>query len=232
MWVSFFGHDRHIQLGGYQFKDALTLPLLVEKMANDKPDLPLVKVTIPEGSTKEEVAEILSASLPHFSTSTFESLVVSGHTEGTLFPSTYFLLPSTNEKRSVQILTDTFAKKYKESFALAETPHVLKDMHEVLVLASIVEGEAKGEQDKRIVAGILLTRLEKNMPLQVDVAKETYRFRGLPNYAINNPGIAAIASIFNPERTKYLFYLTGKDGTMYYAKTFDEHKRNITKYLK
>jgi UPF0755 protein len=231
-WVSFLGHDTHIQLGGYQFTSPLTLRELVAKIAEGKPDSPLITVTIPEGSTSSEIAEALSEVLPVFATSTFISLVTSSKSEGMLFPSTYFLLPSTSEEKMLGILVDTYKKTYKERFSLSELPEVLKDKSEVLVLASIVEGEAKSNEDKRIVAGILLARMEKKMPLQVDVALETYKKKGLPLYPINNPGVESIASVYNPIRTKYLFYLTGKDGKMYYATTFDEHRRNIAKYLK
>lgn len=231
-WVSFFGHEKHIQLGGYQFAEPYTLSGLINKLVNGRPDLPLVKVTFPEGSTSEEMADILHAAIPAVATSTFLGEVVKASYYGTLFPSTYFLLPSTNESRAVVIFHDTFESKYKEAFALAEIPEVLKDRNEILTLASILEGEAKGDNDKRIVAGILLKRLEKKMPLQVDVAPETYKSRGLPAHPINNPGLVAIKAVYNPISTQYLFYLTGRDGLMHYAKTFDEHKRNIVKYLR
>jgi UPF0755 protein len=54
----------------------------------------------------------------------------------------------------------------------------------------------------------------------------------LPAVPINNPGLVAIDAVLHPTTTSYLFYLTGKDGKMYYAKTFEEHKRNIQKYLR
>jgi UPF0755 protein len=56
--------------------------------------------------------------------------------------------------------------------------------------------------------------------------------KGLPIEAINNPGIMSLSAVFQPITTNYLFYLTGNDGTMHYAKTFTEHKANIKKYLK
>jgi UPF0755 protein len=70
------------------------------------------------------------------------------------------------------------------------------------------------------------------MPLQVDVATSTYKVKGLPLVPINNPGLTSITAVINPTYTDYLYYITGKDGLMYYAKTFNDHKRNIQKYLK
>ena len=69
------------------------------------------------------------------------------------------------------------------------------------------------------------------MPLQVDVEMNTYEFPGLPESPINNPGLLSIKASLHPTTTPYLYYLTGKDGKMRYAKTFDEHKKNIIKYL-
>lgn len=231
-WVSFFGHDKSVQLGGYQFNEKYSLQGLVNKLVYERPDLPLVKVTFPEGSTTEEMAQLLHVALPAIATSTFVAEVLKQSAHGVLFPSTYFLLPSTNESRAITIFRDTFESKYKKEFALAEIPEVLKNRNEIITLASILEGEAQSDVDKRMVAGILLKRMEKKMPLQVDVAMETYKTKGLPQSPINNPGIASIKAVFNPIQSQYLFYITGNDGKMYYAKTFEEHKRNIVKYLK
>jgi UPF0755 protein len=130
------------------------------------------------------------------------------------------------------MLKSTFESKY-EFFVKGYTiPDPLTSNTEVLSLAAILEGEAKTEEDMQIVAGILLARLKKGMPLQVDAAKETYGTKGLPLVPINNPGEIAISAVFHASSSPYLFYITGKDGKMYYAKTFEEHKRNIAKYLR
>jgi UPF0755 protein len=230
-WVSYLGSDRHVQLGGYVFDRKLVLGAMVKKLVAETPDMPLVKVTLPEGSTVEEIAKSLHTELPAINESTFVDKVRVLGVNGSLFPSTYFLLPSTNENRAIEVMTATFTKKYREAFSSFPLPKELTTEKDVISLAAILEGEAKGEEDKKMVAGILLARLGKGMPLQVDVAKETYKTKGLPKVPINNPGLVAISAVFNPIRTEYLFYLTGKDGTMHYAKTFSEHKKNIKKFL-
>jgi UPF0755 protein len=70
------------------------------------------------------------------------------------------------------------------------------------------------------------------MRLQVDAAPETYKENGLPGSPIGNPGIKALRAAIYPEASSYLYYIHGKDGNTYYAKTFAEHKKNIAKYLK
>lgn len=231
-WISFLGRDRHIQLGVYSFDKPLVLGAVIKKLVSGSPDAPLVSVTIPEGSSYTDIANLIKKELPNFSIEIFNKNVLEKKANGKLFPSTYYLLPSTKEERIVDIMVETFNKKYTDSFSDSKINVPLKNKEDVVILASILEGEAKTSLDMKIVAGILLKRLTLNMPLQVDAAKETYSKRGLPINPINNPGLVAIDAVLHPTESPYLYYITGNDGIMHYSKTFEEHKRNIQKYLK
>jgi UPF0755 protein len=68
--------------------------------------------------------------------------------------------------------------------------------------------------------------------LKIDSPYNTYLNKGLPPTPIGNPGADAINAVIDPTPTDYLFYITGTDGTFYYAETYEEHKRNIARYLK
>ena len=230
--ISFLGKDRDIQLGGYVFSTPLSLFGVVTTFVQGHPSTPLLSVTIPEGSTSFEIASIVAKALPDISSDIFTQMTIKYNANGKLFPSTYYLLPSYSAEDIVKIMLSTFTKKIATLRPLATITLPLRDEHDVVVLASILEGEAKTQEDMKIVAGILLTRLSKGMMLQVDVAKETYKEKGLPKNPINNPGLTAIDAVLHPTNTPYLFYLTGRDGKMYYAKTFEEHKKNIRNYLK
>ena len=230
--ISFLGKDRDIQLGGYVFSTPLSLFGVVTTFVQGHPSTPLLSVTIPEGSTSFEIASIVAKALPDISSDIFTQMTIKYNANGKLFPSTYYLLPSYSAEDIVKIMLSTFTKKIATLRPLATITSPLRDEHDVVVLASILEGEAKTQEDMKIVAGILLTRLSKGMMLQVDVAKETYKEKGLPKNPINNPGLTAIDAVLHPTNTPYLFYLTGRDGKMYYAKTFEEHKKNIRNYLK
>jgi len=120
-------------------------------------------------------------------------------------------------------------------------------------MASILEGEALTTSDRKLVAGVLWRRLEIGMPLQVDATfsyvngkttfeltlddlkidspYNTYKYKGLPPTPINNPGLNSINAALYPTKTKYLYFLSGNDGKMHYARTFEEHKRNRQLYL-
>lgn len=232
LFISSRGKDRDIKAGVYSFNEKRNLRGVVEKFTQEKPDLPLLSVTIPEGSTVSEIASLIHRAIPQIEESLVLSLVDEKKLAGKLFPSTYFLLPSSTAESIIKIMKTTFETKYKSFIEGKVFPSPIKSDNEVLSLASILEGEAKSKEDMQMVSGILFSRLEKNMLLQVDIATSTYSKKGLPAVPINNPGEIAIYAVFHPKKSPYLFYITGKDGSMYYATTFEEHKRNIQKYLK
>ncbi|MEA4910701.1 Endolytic murein transglycosylase [bioreactor metagenome] len=103
---------------------------------------------------------------------------------------------------------------------------------DIVKMASYLEGEANNEQDMRMVAGVLWTRLKINYPLQIDAATSTYKEKGFTKTPINNPGMVAIRSTINPINLGYIYYITGNDGKNYYAKDYETHLDNINKYLR
>jgi UPF0755 protein len=230
-WVSLLGKDKKIGLGVYNFEDRIPLGGVVAKFVRG-PDEPLLSVTIPEGYTSADIASAFKKAIPSLSTNAFLAAVRQDELDGYLFPSTYYPLPSFTEKDIIALMKVTFEKEYDSHFKGKPFPKGIPTVREVLSLAAILEGEAKTPVDMKIVAGILQQRLLNGMRLQVDVATSTYATAGLPKNPINNPGVQAIDAVFNPTPSSYVYYLTGKDGKMYYSKTFEEHKRNIQKYLR
>lgn len=231
-FISSAGKDRSLKAGAYTFNESLNIFGVVQKFSFGKPDAPLISITVPEGSTLNEIAVTVHKVLPTISVEDFLSIVENAKLQGKLFPSTYFLLPSSTAEGIIKTMKNTFENKYTYFVQGLSFPSPLTNHDEVLSLAAILEGEAKTKEDMRMVAGILLSRLQKGMLLQVDVATSTYKIKGLPAVPINNPGEISISAVFHPIASEYLYYLTGKDGGMYYAKTFEEHKRNIQKYLR
>lgn len=230
-FVSTLGQDKGIGLGVYEFPHRLPLGAVVAKIVQG-PDEPLLSVTIPEGYTTKEIADAFKKALPAFSTDRFGELVYKEKLDGYLFPSTYYPLPSHTEENIIRLMNATFEREYEKHFGMLSFPKHVPTRNDVISLAAILEGEAKTEEDMKIVSGILQRRLAKGMRLQVDVSQVTYKENGIPERPINNPGLKAIGAVFNPKESPYLYYLTGKDGRMYYAKTYEEHKRNIDRYLR
>ncbi|MDQ1281782.1 MAG: Endolytic murein transglycosylase [Patescibacteria group bacterium] len=102
----------------------------------------------------------------------------------------------------------------------------------IVTMASYLEGEANNEKDMRIVAGVLWTRLKLNYPLQIDAATSTYKTKGFTKNPINNPGMVALRSAIDSINTGNIYYITGNDGNMYYAKDYETHLKNINRYLR
>lgn len=206
------------------------------------------RITILEGWSNKEIAEYLKKNLVNFNSTEF--LRITKDKEGYLFPDTYFIANTTRPKSIVNLMSDTFESKIKSVTGLATSSHTL---NEILTMASILEGEALTTADRKLVSGVLWRRMEIGMPLQVDATfsyingkgtfdltladlkvdspYNTYVNKGLPPTPINNPGIDAINAALYPTKSKYLYFLTSKSGKMYYARTFEEHKKNKELYL-
>ncbi len=173
--------------------------------------------------------------------------------EGYLYPDTYFFDPEDGAKGVIEKMLTNFNKKLTKDLR-NEIKSQGKTVYEVLTLASIVEKEMYGEEDRRMVADVFLKRLEDGIALQSDatinyITKKgttrpsyadleiqdpynTYRSKGLPPGPICNPSIESIKAVIYPKSNDYYYFLNTEDGTIIYSKTFEEHVVNKHKYLK
>ena len=211
------GGERDMKAGEYSMSRPQNTFLVAWRILHGRHDIETVKLTIPEGFTKEKISNLFDQRFQFFDHENFMKLAP----EGYLFPDTYFIPVTATVSSTIKLLTDNFERKTKD----------LKINEEVVIMASLLEGEAKLEEERKLASGILWKRLKLGMPLQVDVEMRTYEFPGLPEVPINNPGLVSIKAALHPTVSPYLYFLTDKEGKMHYAKTFDEHKINITKYL-
>ena len=236
-----------VYAGTYSFPEKETLFSIAYRFSAGITETTPIKVTIPEGVTAREIAQILKISLGDFNADEFYSRAKSE--EGYLFPETYFFLPGTPPEVVIKTMRDTFNERVQPlegDIALFGKP-----LADVVTMASILEREARKLETRQIISGILWKRLDNDIPLQVDAVfgyiferptyspslddlqvdspYNTYKYKGLPPGPISNPGLEAIRAAITPIKTSYLYYLTGKDGVMYYAKTFQEHIENRAK---
>ncbi len=227
--VTFLGGEHRIAPGDYFFPRESALRV-ARQLASGEHNLVPIKVTIPEGSTADEINTILAQKLPNFSTDEWNATVAAQKLEGYLFPETYFFFPHTSVDSIVNEMHAMFGEKTAGLF----TPAALgaKTENEIVTMASLIELEAHGDDDRTTIAGILYNRLRIGMPLQVDASTGTYHHVGLPATPIANPGLAALDAALHPAKTDYLYYLHDSHGTIHYAKTYAEHVRNIALYLR
>ncbi|MEI6580648.1 MAG: endolytic transglycosylase MltG [bacterium] len=227
-FVIIYGGENHIAQGDYLFEGKLPVFEVARRISKRDRHLATVKVTIPEGFDSAQISDTFSAKLRNFNEENF--LLEAKNKEGYLFPDTYFFFTTDNEQDVIKYMSDNFNKKIK----LVERDIIStgKNQNEIIIMASLIEREAKGDSDRGIISGILWNRISKKMPLQVDAAPDTYKTRGLPESPICNPGIEAIRAAIKPNASNYLYYIHDKNGVIHYARSFTEHKKNISKYLK
>ncbi len=244
--------ERNAIAGDYYFPEPVSVFKVAKMLHNGEFGLIAIKITLPEGVSSMEMAEILAKELPAFNPEDFVNEVLDNNYEGYLFPDTYFLTPNTKASNVILMMRENFArqiKPYEADILKSE-----KSLNDLVIMASIIEDEANGTLDsKRIVSGILWKRLRIQMPLQVDAAFQyyngknsytltkddltedheynTYVNKGLPPTAITNPGVDSIRAAIAPTQTEYLYFLSDKKGSMYYAKDFEGHKSNRELYL-
>jgi UPF0755 protein len=219
-------------------------------------------ITIPEGFTAREIAAALQArglgpareydawflgnSIELYGTRTV-------NLEGFLFPDTYLIpMPATPEV-TARIMVDEFRRRLPaDAQARARALHL--SVPQVIAVASLVEREAKADDERPLMAGVYYNRLRLHMPLQVDASIEyalpshateitsrdlaidspfnTYRHDGLPPTPIANPGSPSIQAAFHPQASGYLYYVYKGDGHHAFARTYAEHSANVARYLR
>lgn len=174
--------------------------------------------------------------------------------EGYLSPETYRIYKNASLKDIVLKLLEQRELEITDEM-LQEMEKQKKSFYDILTMASILEREVKSEKDKRLVADIFWRRYDKNWALQADSTVHyavnktgdvfttqedrdsnspwnTYKYPGLPPSPISNPSLESIKAALYSEENEYWYFLTGKDGTVYYAKTLDEHNKNRATYLR
>lgn len=248
-----------LQAGTYELPKNLSIKEVIDSLQNGKnPD---IWVTIPEGLRKDEIADILNRELSKADTTNFSKeeflrlttdrayiqtlgLTVNiSDLEGYLFPDRY-AFPITTKT------SDTIDKMVKNFITKVGTA----DTYDQIILASIVEREGFSDQDRPIIAGIFIKRLEEGWLLQAcatvlyplkdwkheitDADKEsdspynTYKKPGLPPTPICNPGLESINAVRNYKKTDYYYYIHDNNAIVHYAKTLEEHNANINQYLR
>ena len=248
--VILLGGEGSVVAGDYFFKHRQGLPGVARNITGGGYGRDPVRVTLPEGMSVSEMARVLEGMLDEtFDAARFVEL--GKEREGYLFPDTYFFLPHVSEEEVIDVLADTFERR------VAEIDDVIAaygaPLEEVITMASILEGEAFTKESQQIIAGILWKRIDIGMPLQVDATfryingknsfqltfddleidspYNTYEYRGLPPGPISNPGLRAIEAAVTPVESDYLFFLSDRDGNLYYSENFDEHRRKKARYL-
>lgn len=239
--VYFLSAEKKIKPGYYKLKFSLsTIPIVIRLMKGPQ----VVKVTIPEGFRVEQIAERLYNNNVITDPIKFITYVKSNNYEGYLFPETYYFSLYEDVEFVVNRMVNEFHKRYTPQ--LQQRAYELKlTTHQVVVLASIIEKEAKTYQEKRLVSAVFHNRLKKGWCLEscatvryalkkfngkltyadlnVDSKFNTYKYRGLPPQPICNPGLDSIKAALYPEETDDMFFFTKDNQTHVFSKYYKQH---------
>ncbi len=212
-------------------------------------------VRVEPGLRKEEIAQVLENKLD-WEEADKKEFISLANVEGHYFPKTYLIFKDEKPSTVTANMTTEFNNQVKKVKKPKSMQVINQDM--ALKIASIIQREAAGKQDMNLISGIIWNRIFSDMKLQVDATLQyakgnaengwwgkvtsedkkidssynTYLYQGLPPSPIANPSLEAIVAAYNPQKTSCLFYLHDKNRKIHCAKTYEQHKKNIEKYLK
>ena len=241
-----------IPTGRFSIDGKISDAILIDLIFNKGPIK--LKLTIPEGSQSKNLFRDINILLnsdydfnKYFnSTEILEQYKVDASSlEGYLYPDTYYLYHDSSPEEIIDILLSEFWKKFDEN--LQDRANQLGfSVHEVVTLASIIEGEAMLDSERSTISSVYHNRLKINMKLQADPTIQyiipgppktlsnrdlriksdynTYQNYGLPPGPINNPGIASIKAALYPEDTNFLFFVAQGDGSHAFTTNEKDHE--------
>ena len=216
-----------------------------------------IKITIPEGLTVAQAARLFDQSDAFVEAASDPALVerlgIQAETcEGFLMPNTYFFSEAPKEREVVDRMIVQFEEVYAR--LRVEFPEVREpDTLRLVTIASLVEEEARVDEERAIIASVIYNRLDANRALELDctlqyalgkygkrLLKEdkevdspynTYRNRGLPPGPISNPGVASLRAAMAPAQTNYRYFVSNADGkTHTFSRNLTEHNEAVARY--
>jgi UPF0755 protein len=263
LYVKYRNVGKSLKAGVYTFTGSLTPELVLQKLVTGENQM--MRLTIREGLKLSETIELLKESQLLDSSSAeqiitnmtpFDWQISHDTMEGILFPETYFYSKVTTVKQVIAMMTHGFKQTLPDQLADKLRAKGLKNLNELLTLASIVEKEAVISSERGTIASVYLNRLKKGMLLQsdptvlyslgkwkervlykdleIDSPWNTYKYKGLPPTPICSPGKASILAVLNAPETEFLYFVATADGSgaHQFSKNLTGHNKNVQEFRK
>jgi UPF0755 protein len=176
--------------------------------------------------------------------------------EGYLLPNTYYFHENSSILDVVKKLKTEMDKIFEDEEVISQMAKLKMTKHQILTLASIIDGESNKESEFKLIAGVYYNRLKKGIRLQADPTIQylkrnsnnrnkvlfkdleikspynTYLNAGLPPSPINNPGKSAVLAAIFPEKTNFIYFVADGTGGHKFSKSLSEHNENVRAYRK
>jgi UPF0755 protein len=257
------GADRSVRAGVYEFAPGLSAWKVLDILASG--DEVATRFTVPEGLTIPEVAALAQEKLgipaDSFVAAAQDSAAASRALgfparsfEGFLRPETYSLRHGTTAAELVRVMAEGFLAAWRPEWD-ARLDTLRWTRAQLVTFASIVEGEARADDERETIAGVYHNRLRIGMALQADPTVQyaiflatgkrkprlftrDYQFRspyntylhpGLPPGPVNSPSRRSLEASLYPARVPYLYFVAGPDGRHVFSRTYEEHLRAIAR---
>ena len=211
------------------------------------------KITVPEGLTTKEIIDVVLSN--QYLKGEIEGDIQ--NLEGMFLPETYFFYNGYSRNDLLNRMKNEMEKTLEEKWNMRNQNLPYVNKIEALILASIIESETGAAPERKMIASVFVNRLRKNMKLQsdptvvygleknnniqikklkrshlkIDHQWNTYTRNGLPKSPICNPGEKSIEAVMKPLNTDYLYFVADEKGGHLFARSLNEHNKNIL-YIK
>ena len=261
-YLRWSGDSRHLQAGEYRFAGPAAPTAVAARLVRG--DIYRISVTIPEGLTTDDTLQLITehglgdagalrkAALRTDWIRDLDDQATS--LEGYLFPDTYLFGRRTKSEEIVRAMVDQFRARIRKLLRDHPLP-ARRSLRDIVILASLIEKEARTDEERRLVSSVLCNRLSARIPLAcdptivyalrlagaydgnirkpdlgIDSPYNTYTRLGLPPGPIANPGESSLRAALSPEVTDYLYFVSRNDGTHQFSRDFRSHERAVEQF--
>lgn len=260
LYSRFHGLASELKTGQYVVSANMSIPQILQALVDGRPTER--SFTIPEGFTLQQITDLL-VSRGFVDRQEFDRELAEGNfdypfvknlprgpkrLEGYLYPDTYSVDTDTSAHTIINMMLQRFAQEMVQLDFQDKLKKENISLNKAVIIASMIEKEAKKDNERPIIASVIFNRLKKNMPLQIDSTVEyalgvhkdklydkdlavdspynTYKIHGLPPGPIASPGERSLLAVINPAKTDFLYYVARPDGSHDFAKTLAQHNAN------
>jgi len=252
----FLGANKKLKSGYYQISPNMSILAFLDNISNGS--VLTTKVTLIEGKTIKYYFEQLSLDPSLESKGSLEdvmqSIGVKAPYDGWFFPETYNFNYGESVENVLRRSYKEMQQKVSDLWINRDKGLPLKSPYDAIILASLIENETALDNEKTLISGVFIRRINEGMRLQadptviyalgdtytpplkkadlkIDSLYNTYRNKGLPPGAISSVSYQSLYAALHPKKGNDLYFVSKKDGSHAFAPSYKEHKENIKKYL-